>query len=124
MTPLFYLGNYLKPADKWNAELNGYWNGKTPLGQGLISPMWSVSMAVSEVYRDKGTIRLFLNDIVCSRYLRAKLSMHGAACPLQKKEKRLPIELVFRITNCNAVRKDKDSIRKKRESNESKRIKL
>jgi hypothetical protein len=60
MTPLFYLGNYLKPADKWNAELNGYWNGKTPLGQWLISPMWSVSMAVSRsILHDKGTVRLF-----------------------------------------------------------------
>ncbi len=122
MTPLFYLGNYLKPADKWNAELNGYWNGKTPLGQGLISPMWSVSMAVSRsILRDKGTIRLFLNDIVCSRYLRAKvINVEQPAHYKERKEATIGISFSYKLQRGEKV---KDS-NPQRESNESKRIKL
>lgn len=122
MTPLFYLGNYLKPADKWNAELNGYWNGKTPLGQGLISPMWSVSMAVSRsILHDKGTVRLFLNDILCSRYTRVRvINVEQPARYKERKEATIGISFSYKLQRGENIK----SSAPQRESNESKRIKL
>ena len=42
-TPMLYIGHQLHLPQGWTAELNGYWNGKTPQGQAIISPTWSVS---------------------------------------------------------------------------------
>ena len=48
LVPMLYIGHQLHLPQGWTAELNGYWNGKTPQGQAIISPTWSVSGGISK----------------------------------------------------------------------------
>lgn len=69
-TPMLYIGHQLHLPQGWTAELNGYWNGKTPQGQAIISPMWSVSGGISKsMFGDRGTLRLFAENLFSSRHI-------------------------------------------------------
>lgn len=69
-TPMLYIGHQLHLPQGWTAELNGYWNGKTPQGQAIISPTWSVSGGISKsMFGDRGTLRLFAENLFSSRHI-------------------------------------------------------
>ena len=67
---MLYIGHQLHLPQGWTAELNGYWNGKTPQGQAIISPMWSVSGGISKsMFGDRVTLRLFAENLFSSRHI-------------------------------------------------------
>lgn len=69
-TPMLYIGHQLHLPQGWTAELNGYWNGKTPQGQAIISPTWSVSGGISKsMFGGRGTLRLFAENLFSSRHI-------------------------------------------------------
>ncbi len=78
LTPMLYLGNQFDFSHGWKGEVNGYWNGRTPLGQGTLQSLWSVSSALSKsVLHDKGSVRLFVDDAFSSRYLHVEIDYLG-----------------------------------------------
>lgn len=69
-TPMLYLGNQLHLPKGWNAEVNAYWNGKTPQGQAIILPMWSLSAGISKsIFKNQGTIRIYAEDLLSSHHM-------------------------------------------------------
>jgi iron complex outermembrane recepter protein len=56
--------NLFKINKLWNAELGGFYNSTTILGQFELIPTWQVRAGVStKILKDKGTLKLTVNDI-------------------------------------------------------------
>lgn len=69
-TPMMYVGHQLHLPKGWATELNSYWNGKTPQGQAVISPVWSISAGISKsMMGNRGTLRIFAENLFSSRYI-------------------------------------------------------
>lgn len=78
ITPMLYIGNQFDLSHGWKSEVNGYLNGRTPLGQGTLQTLWSVSLGLSKsLFHDKGSIRLFADDALSSRYLHVEIDYLG-----------------------------------------------
>ncbi len=122
VTPLLYLGNQFKFLHGWNAEGNGYWNGKTTMGQGLIKPLWSISLGISKsLFRGKASLRLFADDLFSSRYTNVKVvNVDQEAFSKEKKYPMIGISFSYKFQKGDKI---KDSY-KKREIINSKRINL
>ncbi|MFA6769276.1 MAG: outer membrane beta-barrel family protein [Parabacteroides sp.] len=122
ITPMLYAGNQYKITHGWSAEVNGYWNGKTPMGQGLIKPLWSVSIAISKsILEGNGSIRLFADDAFSSRCTNVKIVSFGQeAWYKDDKHAMLGISFLYKF---HSGKEMKDSHTKK-EIIESKRITL
>ena len=77
-TPMLYLGNQLHLPKGWDAEANAYWNGKTPQGQAVILPMWSLSAGISKsIFKKQGTIRIYAEDLLSSRHMRITINSNS-----------------------------------------------
>lgn len=64
VTPMVSVNNQFILPFNWSAELTGYYNGKIAEGQANLHPMWMVSAGLSKrVLKNKGTLKLFVNDI-------------------------------------------------------------
>lgn len=122
VTPMIYCGNQFRLAHGWNAEANGYWNGKTPMGQATIESLWSVSIGVSKsLFGNKGSLRLFADDALSSRYTHINLvSTNQEAWYKEKKQPMIGISFSYKFHRGEEI---KDS-RTKSEIIESKRINL
>ncbi|MBP1613237.1 MAG: hypothetical protein H6Q13_685 [Bacteroidetes bacterium] len=122
VTPMIYCGNQFKLTHGWAAEANGYWNGKTPMGQAMVEPLWSVSIAVSKsLFGNKGSLRLFANDALSSGYTHINLvSTTQEAWYKEKKQPMIGISFSYKFHRGEEI---KDS-RAKSEIIESKRINL
>jgi iron complex outermembrane recepter protein len=56
--------NLFKINKLWNAELGGFYNSTTTLGQFELIPVWQVRAGVStKILKDKGTLKLTVTDI-------------------------------------------------------------
>jgi len=60
----------------WSAEISGFYNGWMVGGQALIHPILTVNTGIQKkVWKEKATIRLFVNDIFFSNRDKMKLSV-------------------------------------------------
>ena len=67
---MLYIGHQLHLPQGWTAELNGYWNGKTPQGQAIIYPHVVRIRGNQQKYvRWPGTLRLFAENLFSSRHI-------------------------------------------------------